>query len=129
MGLADFIHIIVGVGYPVASQRSRTLLPSKAVIFVAEVTAKGLRQRVSSTLWKGTPARSGGPLQVRNRSNRTREDSGALLMSSKVESLQSHTQGLSWRPVRGMKWMKGDVMTHWVFRGMHWLHKLFSPGL
>jgi len=88
----------VGVGKPVASHRRITLLPSDAVILVAEIITDGLRHWSSSARWNRTPAKFSGPLHVRNWSiNAT----GMLLIldnSMSLEIRQSQNQGLSCRP-------------------------------
>lgn len=93
-----FAQTRVGVGSPVASHRSRTLLPREDVILVAEVMTVGFTQLSSSARWKSTPARFSGPLQVRNRSIKTTGVSAILESSISLEILQSQNQGLSWTP-------------------------------
>lgn len=87
-----------GVGYPVASQRSRTLLPSGEVIFVAEVITDGLRHCSNSALWNKIPARLSGPLHETNGSRSTTEVSTILENSISFEMRQSQNHGLSWKP-------------------------------
>lgn len=95
------VQVRLGVGYPLASQRNSTLLPSADVIFVAEVSTDGFTHWSSSARWNRTPARFSGPLHARKASIRTMGVSAILESSISLETLQSQYQGLSWSPKRG----------------------------
>ena len=95
---SDLAQSSEGVGRPVASQRSRRLLPSGEVSWVAEVITVGLTHWSSSTRCSRTPARFSGPLHATNMSMRTTGQSVILESAMTLERRQSQIKGLSCRP-------------------------------
>ena len=95
---SDVVQTRFGFGKPVASQRTRTLLPRRHVILVAETMIVGLTQLSSSTRWKRTPAIFSGSTQIRTLSMRITGVSVILEISSNLERRQSQCQGLSCTP-------------------------------
>lgn len=111
--LSDLVHVSCGVGYPVASHRSRTLLPRADVIWVAEVITDGFRHCSSSARWNKIPVRRSGSLQIIRGSSSTTAGSATFDSSIILEMWQSQNQGLSCRPKpEGRKrWTKIILLT------------------
>ena len=95
-----------GMGTPMVPQRRSTLLPTELRTRATAVCTRGAWQRRSSVSLKKTPERLSGSAHRRRVSTNATADDGVFWNCTRSNRRQSHTQGLSWRPLNTNKIIK-----------------------